>query len=126
MFTILDGTENNILGVEITGGYMKEDFNAVKKAFEDILAQGHDRVNVLCKIDKMKFLEGELSAFIADGRYALSHRDKLRHVAIVANSSVVETLISLDNAIFGDPQNDLIEKYFDIKDIDDAWEFVRH
>jgi hypothetical protein len=50
---------------------------------------------------------------------------QLRHIAIVGHSGLVKTLVKADNRILGNPGEDLVEKYFDVSDIDSAWEFVR-
>ncbi len=125
MFKILEGTEGNVLGVEIIGGYTKADFEAFKETFEEHL-KGHERVNVLCKIDQMKLTEGEIGAFVSDAKYALSNKDKMRHIAIVADSTLFKLFVKMDNAILGDPKIELVEKYFDIQDIEQAWNFVRN
>ncbi len=125
MIHILDGSSGDVLGVEITGGYTKEDVEVFRKAFEDVLAQGHERVNILCKIDQLKFTESEFMAFVSDGKYSLKNMDKMRHLAIVADSGIMEVLIKLDNAILGRPKEELIEKYFAVDDMEAAWAFVR-
>lgn len=125
MFTILDGTGGDVLAVEITGGYTLQDFEAFKQAFEAQLHEGYDKINILCKLDKLKISQGEWSAFVADGRYALSHIKQMRHVAVVADSTILEWLVKLDNALFGNPNEELVEKYFSVNDLDKAWTFVR-
>lgn len=125
MFTILEGSAGNVLAVAITGGYTQADFEAFRQAFEAVLTQGHAQVNVLCRIDELSLLESEWRAFIADARYALAKRDRLRHIAIVADSTVLGWLVKLDNLILGDPGRELVERSFDVKDLDQAWAFVR-
>jgi len=125
VFQILDGTSGDVLAVEISGGYTRDDVEQFKKAFEDALAAGADRINVLCKIDKLKFSQSEFSAFVADARYGFANMDKIRHIAVVADSGVMKLLVKLDNAVFGDTEKGLVEKYFDVAALDDAWAFVR-
>jgi hypothetical protein len=125
MFKILEGSEGNVLGVEISREYTKENVEEFKKAFESKIAEGHDRVNVLFKIDNLNLGKIHVNAFIDDSMYALKHLDQLRHIAVVGDSKLEKVLVELDNKLFGRKKKELIEKYFDVADINKAWEFVR-
>jgi hypothetical protein len=125
MFQVLKQSKGNALGVEISGEYTKADVEEFKKAFEGKIAEGHDRVNVLVKIDKLNLRKIHVNAFIEDSMYALKHLKQLRHIAVVGDSRLEKTLIKLDNKLFGKKKKELIEKYFDVGEIDKAWEFVR-
>lgn len=125
MFQVLKPSEGNALGVEISGEYTKGDVEEFKKAFEGKIAEGHDRVNVLVKIDKLNLRKIHVNAFIEDSMYALKHLKQLRHIAVVGDSRLEKVLIELDNKLFGKKKKELIEKYFDVAEIDKAWEFVR-
>ena len=125
MFQVLEEREGNVMGIEISGEYTKDDVEEFKKVFEGKLAEGHDRVNALVKIDNLNLGKIHVNAFIEDSRYALKHMDQLRHIAVVGDSKLKKVLVELDNKLFGKEQQELIEKYFDVADIDKAWEFVR-
>ncbi len=125
MFQVLEESEGNVLGVEISGEYTKEDVEELKKIFEGKIAEGHDRVNILFKIDNLNLGKIHVNAFIDDSMYALKHLDQLRHIAVVGDSKLEKVLVELDNKLFGKKKQELIEKYFDVADIDKAWEFVR-
>jgi hypothetical protein len=125
MFKILEGSEGNVLGVEVVGGYMKEDIEGLKKICDDMLAQGHDKLNFLIKIDQLDFGKSEFKAFYEDSKYALSHMKNLRHIAVVGQSKLEKFLIELDNMLLGSAKKELVEKYFDVADLEKAWEFVR-
>ncbi len=125
MFKVLDGSAGDVLGVEISESYTKDDVEQFKKAFETALAAGHDRVNVLAKIDNLGLTKIDLGAFIDDSRFALGHMKQLRHIAVVGNSGLEKLLVQADNFILGKPKEELIEKYFDAADMDQAWAFVR-
>lgn len=125
MFAVLDGSSGDVLGVEISGGYTKDDVEAFKKAFEQALSAGHARLNVLVKMDTLALRESELGAFVEDGRYALGHMRQMRHLAVVGHGKLQAFLIKMDNCIFGRPKEELVEKFFDIERIADAWAFVR-
>jgi len=125
MFQILDGSEGNVVGVEISSEYTKEDVEELEKIFEGKVAEGYERLNLLFKIDDLDIGKIHLNAFIEDSRYALKHMDQMRHLAIVGDSRLEKVLVELDNKLFGKKREELIEKYFNVADIDRAWEFVR-
>lgn len=125
MFKILEGSDGNVLGVEVIGGYMKEDIEELKKICDAKLAEGHDKLNFLMKIDQLDFGKSEFGAFYEDAKYAISHMKNLRHIAVVGHSKLEKFLIELDNKLAGIVTKGLIEKYFDVADMDKAWEFVR-
>ena len=125
MYKILEGSEGNVLGVEVVGGYLKKDVEELKKICDDKIAEGHGRLNFLIKIDQLDFGKSELGAFYEDAKYALSHIKNLRHIAVLGNSKLEKALIVMDNKLMGKPKKELIEKYFDVADMDKAWDFVR-
>lgn len=125
MFQVLDGSEGNVLGVEISQGYTNQDIEQFKKAFEDVIANGNERVNLLCKIDELKISESQFKAFVEDARYALKNIDQLRHIAVVGDSKIEAAMVKVDNWIFGNKEKDRIEKYFNVADIGQAWTFVK-
>jgi len=125
MIQLLEGSESNVVGVEISGEYTKEDVEELEKLFEGKIAEGHDRLNLLFKIDNLDIGKIHVGAFIEDSKYALKHMDQMRHLAIVGDSKLEKILIEFDNKLFGKKKKELIEKYFDVADIDEAWEFVR-
>ena len=125
MFQILEGSEGNVVGVEISGEYTKEDVGELEKIFEGKVAEGYDRLNLLFKIDNLNIGKIHVNAFIEDSRYALKHMDQMRHLAIVGDSKLEKVLVELDNKLLGKKKEELIEKYFNVADIDKAWEFVR-
>lgn len=125
MYKILEGSEGNVLGVEVVGGYLKKDVEELKKICDDKIAEGHGRLNFLIKIDQLDFGKSELGAFYEDAKYALSHIKNLRHIAVVGNSKLEKALIVMDNKLLGKAKKELIEKYFDVADMEKAWDFVR-
>lgn len=125
MFKVLEGTGGAVLAVEISGSYTTGDVEQFEKAAEAQLAQGNQRLNILVKIDRLDLLKIEPKAFFKDAKYALGHIRQMRHLAIVGDSKLEEVLVKLDNLIFGREKQELIEKYFDVANLDQAWEFVR-
>jgi hypothetical protein len=124
MFKTLEGSGNGVVAVELIDSYTKEDVEELKKLFEDELSKSNGKLNVLFKVDELKLHKITPAAFIDDCRYSLGHIKQLEHLAIVGHSELEKLLIEADNRIFGRPEDDLIEKYFDVSDIDQAWKFV--
>ena len=125
MFKVLEGSSGDVLGVEISQGYTQSDMEQFKQEFEKILGQGSSKVNILVKMDEMSVLGSEFKAVWKDSIYALKHMNQLRHIAIVGSSSALKAIIAVDNAIFGKKSEEREEKYFDLADMDKAWDFVR-
>ena len=125
MFKVLEGTGGDVLAVEISGSYTVEDVEQFEKAAEAQLALGNQRINILAKIDKLDLLKIEPKAFFKDSKYALGHIKQMRHLAIVGDSKLEEVMVKLDNLIFGSEKKELIEKYFNVADMEQAWKFVR-
>jgi len=125
MFKVLEGSGGDVLAVEISGSYTVQDVEQFEKAAEAQLAQGNERLNILVKIDQLDLLKIEPKAFFKDAKYALGHIKQMRHLAIVGDSKLEEVMVKLDNLIFGREKQELIEKYFDVSDMDQAWKFVR-
>ena len=125
MLAFLDGSEGNVLGVEISGTYTKNDVEEFKKAFEGCLKSG-DKVNVLIKIDGLERESAELGALLEYSRYAKKNLDKFGHIAIVGHSRFDRILVKMDNIfVVADRKKGREERYFDVSEIDKAWAFVR-
>ena len=125
MFKVLDGSGGNVLGVEISESYTKQGVQAFEKTCENTVAEGFDRLNILVKLDALKLRDVKFGAFVEDSKYALQHINQMRHLAIVGNSDMLKHLATMDNAIFGGKAKERIEKYLDVADLDQAWDFVR-
>ena len=122
---MLEGSAGDVLGVEISQEYTTQDVEEFKKAFEQAVAAGNGRVNILVKVDQLPWTKVKWDAFVQDSRYALKHLDQMRHLAIVGDSKLEELMVKLDNLVLGKPEKELVEKYFNVADMDKAWEFVR-
>ena len=126
MFTKLDRSHDNVLGVEIAGEYTAEMEKQFEHAFEEILNNGYDKVHILVKIDQMKVSQISVKAFFKDCFYSLRHLNKLGHMAVVGHSKVQKVLIEVDNWIFKSERKGREERYFDVADMEEAWKFVEN
>lgn len=124
MFKVLDGSQGKVLGVELSGGYTKDDVKELEKLFE-AAAKNDNQVNFLIKVDQLKLTESEFAAMWEDGIYALKHLDQIGKIAVVGHSVFEKVLVKMDNMVFGSKKKGRIEKYFDVADLDRAWEFIK-
>lgn len=124
MIKKLDGTKPYALAVEIIDGYSYEDEKALEKMFEQRLDQGYQKVNILVKIDHLNLLKSSWKAMWEDGVYAFKHIKYCGKIAVVGDSKVEELLVKADDAVFGKKEKGREEKYFPLKDLTKAFEWV--
>ncbi len=116
--------ENNVLAVEVIDGFTEADEKICQKFFNEKIEKGFDKVNVLVKLDEMKISHGSAKAFFEDIVWVLRNYKKLGHLAIVAHSKVLKALVPIDNLFFERASKGRMERYFDVSQIDEAFEFV--
>lgn len=124
MINIIENTNNNVIAVEFTNGYSKEDENHLEKLFEEKLAPGITQINILAKIDKLNISKSSWKAMWDDSIYGLKHIKNCGKIAIVGNSKLEEFLIKIDNAFFGNEKKGRKEKYFHVEEMEKALEWV--
>ncbi len=124
MIERLNTEKDYVLALEITDKYVPEDEKQFAKWFDEKLAEGHHQVNILCKIDKLPIAHVSCKAFMEEGLYGLRHIRNCGHIAIVGHSKLEKFMIALDGMVFNRAKKGRIERYFDIDDIEAAWEFV--
>ena len=125
MIKVLPYSDNQTLGVEIQNNYGKDEIRFIKAEIDKRILRGTEKVNLLLKIDKLKFNEYKPEILFEDLRAGFKEYGQIGHIAVVGNTAIEEMLVTLDNLIFGDPDENLIEKYFDAENIDEAWKFVK-
>jgi hypothetical protein len=74
----------------------------------------------------MKISHSEVKAFFEDSLWALRNYRKLGHIAIVTHSKVLKALVPIDNLFFERASKGRHERYFDISQMDEAYEFVHN
>lgn len=124
MFKILEGASEKAIAVEIIGGYDSADEKSLEKLFEEKIASGINKVNLLIKIDKMSITDSSWKAMWSDGVYALKNIKHCGHIAVVGDSKIEGFLVKMDNALFGSEKAGRIEKYFSLDEIDKAMGWV--
>jgi len=118
-------TENDfVLALEINNEYTVDDVKEIEKWFQEKLDEGIDMVNILVRIDKLPVDHIAFKAFWEDGLYALRHIENCGHIAIVGHSGFEKFMVTFDGMVFNRAKEGIIEHYFDVEDIEEAWDFV--
>ncbi len=116
--------DNNVLAIEVIDGFTETDEKLCQKFFNEKLELGFDKVNVLVKLDEMKISHSNVKAFFEDIIWILRNYKKLGHLAIVAHSNILKVLVPIDNLFFARASKGRQERYFDVSQIDEAFEFI--
>lgn len=124
MIKQLDDAAAHVIAIEIIDGYTHDDEKSLEKLFEQKLDNGIEKVNMLVKIDNLKLMKSSLKAMLEDGIYALRHLKYCGKIAIVGESRVEEFLTKADNVFFGNKKSGREERYFRLKDLTLAFDWV--
>ena len=116
--------ENNCMAVEVIDGFTETDEKICQKWFQEKLDEGYEQVNVLVKLDELKVTQSNLKAFMEDSIWALRHYRQIGHLAIVAHSKILKALVPIDNLFFQRAREGRQERYFDISQLDEAFDFI--
>jgi hypothetical protein len=116
--------QNNQLAIEVIDGFTETDEKICQKWFQQKLDEGYQQIHVLVKLDETKISHSSVKAFMEDSIWALRHYKQLGHLAIVAHSNVLKALVSIDNCFFQRASKGRLERYFDVSQLDEAFEFI--
>lgn len=116
--------DTNTLAIEVINGFTETDEQLAQKFFNEKLAKGFDKVNLLIKFDEYKVSKTEFKAFFEDMAFVIKKFDKLGRLAYVGQSKLMEALVPVDNLFFKNKTKDREERYFDISEIEKAYKFV--
>ncbi len=116
--------KNNVLAFEVIDGFTETDVKLAQKFFNEKMEEGFDQVNILVKLDEMKIAHSSVKAFFEDCVFVLRNFKHLGHLAIVAHSKVMKAMVPIDNLFFERASKGRMERYFDISQMDEAFEFV--
>jgi len=116
--------QNNQLAIEVIDGFTETDEKICQKWFQQKLDEGYQQVHVLVKLDETKISHSSVKAFMEDSIWAFRHYKQLGHLAIVAHSNVLKALVPIDNYFFQRASKGRLERYFDVSQLDEAFEFI--
>ena len=116
--------KNGILAIELIEGFTETDEKLLQKLFESKKEQGFESINILIKLDEAKISKSSIKVFFEDIIYILRNYKKMGHIAIVAHSNVLKALVPIDNLFFERSSKGREERYFDVSQLDQAFNFI--
>lgn len=116
--------DDNRLALEIIDGYTEADESLCEKLFKEKAEAGKKPINILIKLDEMKVSNSDIKAFFEDGIYVIRRFTDMGHIAVVAHSKVLKALVPIDNLFFERSSKGRHERYFDISQIEEAYNFI--
>ncbi len=124
MIEQLQTTKKNTLVIEVIDGFTETDQKLCEKFFNQKMEEGYSHINILVKLDEVKISYSQIKSFMEHIIWVLKNYKNLGHLAIVAHSSVLKTLVPIENVLFKRASEGRLERYFDISQMDEALEFV--
>ncbi|MBU4565725.1 MAG: STAS/SEC14 domain-containing protein [Desulfarculus sp.] len=125
MFKVMPESGDRLLAVEVLRTYSKKDVEAFDQIMDQWMARAGGRLNMLIRLDRLDLSKVTLDNYIEDCRRALQRRDNLERIAVVGDSEMARSLVTMDNLIMANAKRGVTERYFDVEDIEKAWAFVR-
>ncbi len=114
MIKILERSKGNVFGLEATGDISKEDLLAVEAKLDEAIKK-YGKISWVYVIKSLDYTS--IGAMYTDMMWLLKNIKHFDKMAVVGSKKWEELLIKADSLIFG-------EKYFDISELDKAWEYV--
>lgn len=116
---------SNALALEIIAPFTEADALLVEKLFEEKLANGAKQVNILVKVKDLSVIKGmNLKGFFQGELWAIKHFSKMGRCAVVSHSSILKSIVTMENKILHLFNPSLQEKYFDEEDLNSALDYV--
>lgn len=114
MIKILERSKGNVFGFEATGEISESDVRGVASQLDEAI-KTYEKINWLFVMKTVKYTS--LRAMYEDMMWLLKNIKHFDRMAVVGDKKWEELLIKADSLVFG-------EKYYDISQLDDAWEYV--
>ena len=116
MLRQIDSLKIDTLVYELDDFITKDEIIAIDEGIEYMLSK-FEKVNLMICINA----KGEsLNAFIKEFQLGVKYWNKINKIAYVADKKHWKTLVAIDNFFAK-----FKEKYFDIKDMDHAWQWLK-
>ncbi|MCF6182599.1 STAS/SEC14 domain-containing protein [Lutibacter sp.] len=124
MIQLLKNTTNNVLALEVIESFTEADEKFCQKLFDERRNLGIEQINVLIKLDELKISKISIKAFFEDIIWTFRNYKHLGHIAIVAHSNIIKALVPIDNLFFERASKGRLERYFDVSQLKEAFDFV--
>ncbi len=116
MISLLDKTEGNVIGLEISGKVSGSDMEKGRPIIENTIKE-HGSVRILMKLKN--FYYSNPLAFIQDLKFISDNKSKIEKMAVVADNKIIEVLSSLSSLFINN------QKVFSAEKENEAWEWVK-
>lgn len=116
--------EGNALAIEVIDGFSKTDEKLLEKFFEEKFKDNAAPINLLVQLDEVKVSKSSLKAFMEEVIWLLRNYKHMGNIAVVAHTKILKALVPIDNFFFERLQKGYHERYFDLSQIDEAFEFI--
>jgi hypothetical protein len=116
LISLLDKTEGNIIGLEISGKVSGNDMEKGRPIIENTIKE-YGNVRILLRL-KNFYYSNPLS-FIQDMKFISDNKSKIEKMAIVADNKIIEVFSSISSLFINN------QKVFSAEKEDEAWEWVK-
>jgi hypothetical protein len=116
MIELLPESEKNSVGFKVSGPVSYEDIKKLEPHLEKLIEQ-YGKINCLIVAEEGCPQYASWRAFCEDFMWAFKHLKQLNKIAVVGHSKILKAITTVD-LIFG-------EKYFDLADLDKAWQYIK-
>lgn len=125
MLTQIKTFKGNALALELVAPFTETDASSIIQLFEEKLSQGYKHINVLIKVQDLSVLgHMELKAFLKGELWGFKHFSQIGRCAVVAHSSMMESIVRIENKALHFFNPALEERYFDIEELEGALKFI--
>ncbi|MBN1432293.1 MAG: STAS/SEC14 domain-containing protein [Methanomicrobiaceae archaeon] len=114
MLKVLERSHGNIVGIEASGEVTEEDIREITPQLDELIEK-YGKISWIYVIKTTKYKT--VRAMYEDMMWLLKNIKNFDRMAIVGETKSEELLIKIDGLVFG-------EKYFDISEIDQAWDYI--
>lgn len=125
MFEVMPESEGRVLAIRLLRTYSKKDILAFEKILDEWVGRAGGQIDILLKVDGLNLSEVSVENYIEDCRRTLERRESLRRIAVVGDSDFARSLVTMDNLIVANAKHGIIERYFDVAQLEEAWSFLR-
>ena len=117
--------KKNALALELLETFTEADALLIEQLFEEKLKEGYKHVNILIKVKDMSVLKDmDLKGFIQGELWGIKHFGKIGRCAMVSHSSLMDSVVKIENKVLHFFNSALEEKYFDHTQLDEALKFI--
>ena len=124
MITQLITDDSPIVALKVTGRVTMDDIATFERLFAEKKSE-HKTVNVLIDLSEWQVRGSSLRAGLRERIWGVQNVSSMGRVAIVGWSAWLRAIVGLEAVVLGRLNPSASERYFDIKNLGGAWDFVR-